>query len=158
MRRLICAYVVHMILKTFSTNLIKEQRVWLSLLVVGNQNGARRRTVFDWLLSVTCDLDRRGLRLGSFEFGPGSERKSSSTRSLVNLIYKKERLWNVEKLDPLEYILWRTQKQTWFFFPLSFYIFEPRHDKTCLCYMRTTKGQIILRIRTVWPAPLLFAA
>ena len=24
---------------------------------------------------------------------------------------------------------------------------EPRHDKTCFCYMRTTKAQISLRIR-----------
>ena len=26
---------------------------------------------------------------------------------------------------------------------------EARHDKTCFCYMRTTKAQISLRIRTV---------
>ena len=36
--------------------------------------------------------------------------------------------------------------------------FEPRHEKTCLCYMRTTEAQISLRIRPVWSAPLLFAA
>ena len=35
---------------------------------------------------------------------------------------------------------------------------EPRHEKTCLCHMRTTKAQISLRIHTVWSAPLLFAA
>ena len=35
---------------------------------------------------------------------------------------------------------------------------EPRHEKTCFCYMRTTKAQISLRIRAVWSAPLLFAA
>ena len=34
----------------------------------------------------------------------------------------------------------------------------PRHEKTCLCHMRTTKAQISLRIRAVWSAPLLFAA
>ena len=34
--------------------------------------------------------------------------------------------------------------------------YEPRHEKTCLCYMRTTKVQISLRIRTVWSAPSLF--
>ena len=34
---------------------------------------------------------------------------------------------------------------------------EPRHEKTCLCYMRTTKAQISLHIRAVWSAPLLFA-
>ena len=28
-------------------------------------------------------------------------------------------------------------------------IIEPRHEKTCLCYMRTTKAQISLRIRAV---------
>ena len=38
------------------------------------------------------------------------------------------------------------------------YIIEPRHEKTCLCHMRTTKAQISLRIRAVWSAPLLFAA
>ena len=26
---------------------------------------------------------------------------------------------------------------------------EPRHEKTCLCYMRTTKAQISLRIKTL---------
>ena len=35
---------------------------------------------------------------------------------------------------------------------------EPRHEKTCLCHMRTTKTQISLSIRAVWSAPLLFAA
>ena len=35
---------------------------------------------------------------------------------------------------------------------------EPRQEKTCLCHMRTTKAQISLCIRTVWSAPLLFAA
>ena len=37
-------------------------------------------------------------------------------------------------------------------------LFEPCHEKTCLCHMRTTKTQISLRIRAVWSAPLLFAA
>ena len=32
------------------------------------------------------------------------------------------------------------------------------HDQTCLCYMRTTKTQISLRIRAVYSAPLMFAA
>ena len=36
--------------------------------------------------------------------------------------------------------------------------YEPLHEKTCLCYMWTTKAQISLRIRAVWSAPLLFAA
>ena len=39
--------------------------------------------------------------------------------------------------------------------------YEPRHEKTCFCHMRTTKAQISLRIRagcTGWSAPLLFAA
>ena len=35
---------------------------------------------------------------------------------------------------------------------------ESRHEKTCLCHMRTTKAQISLRIRAVWSAPLLFTA
>ena len=35
---------------------------------------------------------------------------------------------------------------------------EPRHEKTCLCHMRTTKAQISLRNRAVRSAPLLFAA
>ena len=35
---------------------------------------------------------------------------------------------------------------------------EPRHEKTCLWHMRTTKVQINLRILAVWIAPLLFAA
>ena len=30
-------------------------------------------------------------------------------------------------------------------FSLSFVILEPRHEKTCLCHMRTTKAQISLR-------------
>ena len=38
------------------------------------------------------------------------------------------------------------------------HINEPRHDKTCLCYMRITKTQIKLRIRAFWSAPLLFTA
>ena len=32
------------------------------------------------------------------------------------------------------------------------------HEKTCFCYMWTTKAQISLRIHAVWSAPLLFAA
>ena len=32
--------------------------------------------------------------------------------------------------------------------------FEPHHEKTWLCHMRTTKAQISLRIRSVWTAPL----
>ena len=35
--------------------------------------------------------------------------------------------------------------------------YEPRHEKTCFCHMRTTKMQISLRFHTVWSAPLLFA-
>ena len=31
--------------------------------------------------------------------------------------------------------------------------YEPRHEKTYLCYMRTTKAQISLRIRAVRSAP-----
>ena len=37
-------------------------------------------------------------------------------------------------------------------------IIEPRHEKTCLCHIRTTKAQISLRICAVWSAPLLFTA
>ena len=36
--------------------------------------------------------------------------------------------------------------------------YEPCHDKTCFCHMRTTKAQISLHIRAVWSAPLLFTA
>ena len=36
--------------------------------------------------------------------------------------------------------------------------YEPCHGKTCLCYMRTTKTQISLRIHAVWLAFLLFTA
>ena len=38
------------------------------------------------------------------------------------------------------------------------WVYEPRHEKTCLCHVRTTKAQISLRRCTVWLAPLLFAA
>ena len=38
------------------------------------------------------------------------------------------------------------------------HIYEARHEKTCLCHMRTTKVQINLSIRAVWSAPLLFDA
>ena len=45
-----------------------------------------------------------------------------------------------------------------------FYIFGKQHSylspvmrKCVLCHMGTTKAQISLRIRAVWPAPLLFA-
>ena len=31
--------------------------------------------------------------------------------------------------------------------------YESRHEKTCLCHMRTTKAQISLRIRAVSSAP-----
>ena len=34
----------------------------------------------------------------------------------------------------------------------------PRHEKTCLFHMRTTKLQISLLIRGVWSTPLFFAA
>ena len=37
-------------------------------------------------------------------------------------------------------------------------LLEPHHAKTCLCHMRTTIAQISLRIRAIWPTPLLFAA
>ena len=33
--------------------------------------------------------------------------------------------------------------------------YGPRHEKTYLCHMRTTKAQICLRIHTVWSASLL---
>ena len=49
-------------------------------------------------------------------------------------------------------------KVTDYYNPGEFIIIEPRHEKPCLCHMRTTKGQISLRIRAVWSAPLLFAA
>ena len=57
---------------------------------------------------------------------------------------------------------WATQGQ-WssgfhFFSSAKKSIFEPRHKKTCICHMRTTKAQISMRIRAVWSAPLLFAA
>ena len=37
-------------------------------------------------------------------------------------------------------------------------LYDPCHEKTCLCYMQTTKAQISLCIRALWSAPLLFAA
>ena len=45
-----------------------------------------------------------------------------------------------------------------FLFTLLSELFEPRHEKTCLCHMRTTKAQISLRIRAVGSALVLFAA
>ena len=39
----------------------------------------------------------------------------------------------------------------------SIFLFEPRHEQTCLCHMRTTKALISLRIRAVWSAALVFA-
>ena len=36
--------------------------------------------------------------------------------------------------------------------------YEPHHNKTCFCRLRTTKAQISLRIRAFRSAPLLFAA
>ena len=58
---------------------------------------------------------------------------------------------------------WKANKfPTWFKKPLIYALVsntnEPRHQKTCLCHMRTTKVQISLRIHAVWSAPLLFAA
>ena len=38
-----------------------------------------------------------------------------------------------------------------------FIMYEPRHEKTSLCHMRTTKAQISLCIPAVWSAPLLLA-
>ena len=35
------------------------------------------------------------------------------------------------------------------------FTYEPCHEKTCLCHMRTTKAQISLRICTVWSASCL---
>ena len=34
--------------------------------------------------------------------------------------------------------------------------FEPRHEKTCLCHIQTTKAHNNLGILTIWSAPLLF--
>ena len=41
---------------------------------------------------------------------------------------------------------------------VSTVIIKPRHVKTCFSHMGTTNVQIILRIRAVWSAPLLFAS
>ena len=41
---------------------------------------------------------------------------------------------------------------------LQLRIYEPHHEKTCLCHMRTTKVQISMSICAVWSAPLLFTA
>ena len=38
------------------------------------------------------------------------------------------------------------------------WIFQPHHEKTCLCHIRTTKTQSSLRIRAIWSASLLFTA
>ena len=45
-----------------------------------------------------------------------------------------------------------------FFLRRSNALNEPRHQKTCLCHMRTTNVQISLHICAVSPAPLLFTA
>ena len=37
-------------------------------------------------------------------------------------------------------------------------LYEPCHEKTCFCHMRTTKAQISLHIRAVWSAPLWFTS
>ena len=37
---------------------------------------------------------------------------------------------------------------------ILYLIYEPRHDKTWFCNMRTTKAQTNLRIRAVWSTPL----
>ena len=46
----------------------------------------------------------------------------------------------------------------WFCCAAAHFRYEPRHEKTCLCHLRTAKVQISLCIHTVWSAPLLFVA
>ena len=36
--------------------------------------------------------------------------------------------------------------------------YEPRHEKICVCHMRSTKTHISVHICEVWSVPLLFAA
>ena len=45
-------------------------------------------------------------------------------------------------------ILYRKKERDWLSFKIQ-RIYEPRHEKTCLCHMRTTKAQICLFIRAV---------
>ena len=52
--------------------------------------------------------------------------------------------------------LWTQTLVNQIIFRLLFW-YEPPHEKTCFCHMRTTKVQISLRSRAVWSAPLLFA-
>ena len=63
----------------------------------------------------------------------------------------------MKKFDTEKNIFWQTDRV----FNLA--IFQQLHmgqvmRKRVLCYRRTTKVQISLRIRAVWSAPLLFAA
>ena len=47
-------------------------------------------------------------------------------------------------LQWMTYLIFHRQQKI-----ISLAIYEPSHEKTCLCHMRTTKAQISQRIRTV---------
>ena len=65
---------------------------------------------------------------------------------VVQVEFKKtDKKIDTKKLNPYCYR---------FIAPGNVPIFEPRHEKTYLCPIRTTKAQISLRIRTVWSVPL----
>ena len=80
-------------------------------------------------------------------------KKWTATRIIASSKVFARKKWPIQKLTfSLPFNNW------WWLLCNVPCLYEPRHDKTCFCHMRTTKMQISLRICAVWSASLLFAA
>ena len=95
--------------------------------------------IFQGFFDVEKEVDRLEKKIQGLE-----ERIAQHKKSLAK--HEKKGKQSKRKQDILEKVL------KWLL------VYEPCHQKTCFCHMRTTKVQISLRIREVWSAPLLFAA
>ena len=120
-------------------------------------------------------LENMALYDGGIEHSPPSlldDAKNHTIKSSVSMNkgwrmshhFKWKHFITLQKLSHSELQKkWSEQSQRETTFPaasrsLDLIKYETHLEKTCLCHMGTTTAQISLCIRTVWSAPLLFAA
>ena len=131
-----------------------------------------RRAVLEWVIEIHIQKSTLSCKTGSDSKHDAYMKVISCNFQAIKIPFNNIQPIQIRQLHSsinvktslvvTQYILWG--RLPWNLGPHESYsfnlrlLFEPHHEKTCFCHRRTTKPQFSLRIRTVWSAPLLFAA